>query len=78
MRFRTVRRIDGPALHLQIGRKLKAIRTARGLTQEVIAVHLGVTRASIANLEGGRQAPMIATLYDLSLFYKVPIRRLLP
>jgi transcriptional regulator with XRE-family HTH domain len=45
-----------------LGRQIRTVRMNRGLTQAVLAKQLGFTRASIANLEAGRQALQVHTL----------------
>jgi transcriptional regulator with XRE-family HTH domain len=49
-------------IYLAIGAKIVMMRTALGLTQEDISKRIGLTRASIANIETGRQRIL---LHDL-------------
>lgn len=44
------------ALYSAVGAEMKARRIARGVNQETLALAVGLSRASIANIEGGRQA----------------------
>lgn len=42
----------------EYGQRLNAARVAAGLTQSQLAAQVGLSRSSVANIEGGRQAPM--------------------
>lgn len=44
------------ALYSAVGAEMKARRIARGVNQDALALAVGLSRASIANIEGGRQA----------------------
>jgi transcriptional regulator with XRE-family HTH domain len=48
---------SGPAAEFQAayGGRVREARTAAGITQTVLAQRLGLTRASVANIEAGRQ-----------------------
>ncbi len=50
----------------QFGERVRQIRDARVLTQAVLAEAIGRTRASITNMEAGRQHPTLPTLVDLA------------
>lgn len=56
----------------QFGERVRQIREARGLTQAVLAETIGKTRASITNMEAGRQQPTLSTLVDLARALGVP------
>lgn len=47
------------AIYGNLGRRIKERREALGMSQEVLSVSLGQTRASIANIEAGRQRVML-------------------
>lgn len=49
-----------------LGEYIKRIRKNKGITQETLAVRIGVTRSYISLIESGRKIPAIATLYKLS------------
>ena len=75
----TVRRINVAWLNIQIGKRLRALRRSKNLTLTEVARGLGVTRAAVNNWELGiQQNHVVTTLYNLALFYRVPIRKLLP
>lgn len=77
---RTVRSVDTIWLNAEIGKRLRALRERRGLTLQQVSVGLGVTRAAVNNWELGRAQKnfVLTTIYNLALFYKVPVKRLLP
>ena len=52
-------------LYRRLGRTVAKRRTELGLTQEEVAVKLGLSRASLANLESGRQRIMVHQLFAL-------------
>lgn len=49
-----------------IGKKIKALRKTRGLTQAELADRLGLERASISNYETGKRAPHLHQLEQIS------------
>ena len=79
-RIRTTRVVDRAWINREIGKRLRALRKANGYTLQDVAVALGVTRAAVNNWELAKSQKnfIVGTLYDLALFYKVPIRRLMP
>ncbi len=79
MRIRTVRQIDPLWLNHEIGKRLRALRVAKGYTLAQVGIGLSVTRSAVNNWElGNQQGFMLTTLYNLALFYRVPVRKLLP
>lgn len=52
-------------VYKQFGLRVLQIREALGLTQEEIATRTGLTRSSVANIEGGRQRVL---LLDINRF----------
>jgi transcriptional regulator with XRE-family HTH domain len=49
-----------------VGRNVRAVRQARGMTQEQLAVQSGFSQQYISDLERGRRNPTIVTLHDLA------------
>jgi len=49
-----------------LGEKLKTERIRKNVSQDKMAQHLGLTRASIINLEKGRHRPSIYQLIQIS------------
>ena len=60
-----------------ISKNIRHLRRLKGLTQEVLAEDLSVTRSRISSYEEGRSAPAIDMLIKLSDYFKVPIDILL-
>jgi len=61
-----------------LGRRLKDVREMRGLNQAELAQRVGVSRASISNLEAGKQGLTLETLYHLAHALDTEPRYLLP
>lgn len=47
---------------MELGKKLKALRKTRGLSQEDLALKLGIQRSTISNYEIGRRTPHLKEL----------------
>lgn len=45
-----------------LGRRIRALRTAKGWTQQLLADHAELTRESISAIENGRFDPTFSTL----------------
>lgn len=65
-------------LYSTLGQLVRAARRQAGLTQDVLATRIGLTRASINNIEHGRQKILIHTLFDLAGALGVAPAALLP
>ena len=58
---------------VRFGRKLRKLRKSKGWTQSYMAVHTGIGRAHISNLENGkkeaglRALEILADSFDMSL-----------
>ena len=50
----------------QLGRNVRQLRVAAGLTQTTLAKRSGMNRAYLSRLESGRQNPTLATLERLA------------
>ena len=77
---KTVRRVDPEWLNVELGKRVRAARDAKGWTQAETAIAMGVSRVCIANWESGRHQSgfMLARVYDLALLFDVPVTKLLP
>ena len=53
--------------------RLKEIRNFYGYTQDVVAAHIGITRAAYTNLENGKRQCDAPTLLKLSALYNVTV-----
>ncbi len=70
--------IDDDLIYIHIGKKIKTVRDKADLTQESLADAIGVSRASIANYESGKQSIYISDLYKIADALNIEIRELLP
>jgi transcriptional regulator with XRE-family HTH domain len=61
----------------RFGERLKALRKKRGLSQIDLAVHTGLSRTFISDLEVGRKEPCLRTLEILALGFKLSLGELL-
>ena len=61
---------------MNIGRQVKALRLRRGITQEALAQHLGITTQAVSKWENNVSMPDIALLPELSAFFGVSIDEL--
>ena len=66
------------ALYKRIGSTIKVKRRVLGLTQQQLANQLGISRASLANVETGRQRILVHQLYELAGQLSVNVSDLLP
>jgi transcriptional regulator with XRE-family HTH domain len=57
---------DLDELYGEVGRKLRQARETQGLSQERLAKQLGISRASVVNIEAGRQRAPLHLLWQLS------------
>lgn len=60
-----------------ISKNIRHLRRLKGVTQEVLAEDLNVTRSRISSYEEGRSAPTIEMLIELSDYFRLPIDILL-
>jgi transcriptional regulator with XRE-family HTH domain len=57
-----------------VGRNVKRLRTAAGLSQAVLAERMGVDRAYVSGLELGQRNPTIVTLWHIAEALGVKLR----
>lgn len=62
----------------KLGQNIKKAREEIGYSQSAFAQALQISRASIVNLEKGRQRPPLHLLYEIGLKTKVSVAELLP
>lgn len=67
-----------PLLYKRLGTIIKERRRQLGLTQEHLSKQLGISRASLANVETGRQRVLVHQLYRLAEKLDVNVTTLLP
>lgn len=65
-------------LYKAVGQRIRRIREERRLTQAELAELVSLTRASITNIEQGRQKLLLHTLYDIAAVLTVKPSDLLP
>ena len=53
------------------GERIKDLRKAEGMTQDVLAKRMGMSRASLANIESGRQEIGTAEIVVLARIFEV-------
>ena len=58
----------------ELGRKLKALRLEKGLTQENVAFEVDISRDHLSNIELGKHPINIKTLYKLAQFFEVDMK----
>src|SRR5438105_607703 len=71
---------ESDAFYASLGRRIQDLRKARGLTQEQLGSRIvpAVTRASIANIEAGKQGVLTHTLVQLARALGANAQDLLP
>ena len=62
---------------MALARRLRESREYLGLSQETVAEHLGVPRASVSGMEGGKRKVSSMELRDLSRLYRISVEQLL-
>lgn len=62
---------------MRVGRKIREIRKAKGMSQTDVASKLNVTRQNISQYERGDRFPKISTLAKLATVLDVPVETLL-
>lgn len=65
-------------LYTQVGQRVREARDAAGITQGQLGQRIGLTRASVTNIETARQNVQLHTLYAIAGALEVPIGALLP
>ena len=58
----------------ELGRKLKALRLEKGLTQENVVFEVDISRDHLSNIELGKHPVNIKTLYKLAQFFEVDMK----
>ena len=70
--------LDTNTFYSEVGQKIKKMREARSITQEVLASKVSLTRTSITNIEKGRQKFLLHTLVEIATVLGVNTPSLLP
>jgi len=68
------------AFYQQLGRRIQSLRIQRNITQKQLGDRLlpAVTRASVANLESGKQRILVHTLVQLSELLECELQEVIP
>lgn len=61
----------------RVGGNIRDLRTARGMTQEALALESGVTRNVLIDVEHGRRGLLYERLFDIAEALEVPVAELL-
>lgn len=62
----------------KVGAKIRAKRQERGLSQESLAIAVGLKRPSLSNIEKGRQNILLHTIHDIAETLNTTVDELLP
>ncbi|HML96266.1 MAG TPA: helix-turn-helix transcriptional regulator [Thermodesulfobacteriota bacterium] len=65
-------------LYTKIGKLIRVQRNKKKLTQNELAMKVGLTRTSITNIESGSQKIQIHDLYSIAQVFNIPVQSLLP
>lgn len=65
-------------IYVDLGEEIRKRREALGMTQSALGNHLGLSRTSITNIEGGRQPLQVHQLYRMAAILRVSVTDLLP
>src|SRR4051812_25353857 len=65
-------------LYEVVGERVSSARRNKGLRQGHLADRVGVTRASIVNIEGGRKRPPLHLLWQIAASLDLDLHRLIP
>lgn len=68
------------SFYIDLGRRIQTLREERLLTQEKLGrmLHPSMTRASVANIEGGKQRVLAHTLVSIASALKIALGDLIP
>ncbi len=61
---------------VQIGRRIRVLRTERGWTQAMLADHVELTREHLSELEGGKKEMCVRTLARIAEALEIRLREL--
>lgn len=74
-----VRTSDGhDSLYRLLGKHIERARHAAALSQDKLAKMIGVTRASVVNIEHGRQRPPLHLIWEIATVLEVDPSELIP
>ena len=62
---------------IKLGKNLKRLRAAKGLTQADVAKVVGITCPYLSNVENGKVNPKLSTITKLARALDVPVEKLM-
>lgn len=65
-------------IQLRVGKKIKALRSAKGISQEALAFRCKLHRTYISDIERGLRNVSIKNIEKIAKALQVPINELLP
>jgi len=65
-------------IYQQIGKNIRTVRRRAEKAQDELASQLGISRATLANMETGRQRILVHQLYAIAQALKIGLNDLLP
>jgi transcriptional regulator with XRE-family HTH domain len=65
-------------LVLKFGKRIRAIREDRGLSQEELGAKAGLHRTYISLIERGKQSATLDTMEKIADALNVPVKKLMP
>lgn len=69
---------DFDELYSELGRKIRHVRESKQFTQGELAKRLGISRASVVNIEAGRQHTPLHLLWQLAEMLGTELTSLIP
>lgn len=64
--FVVLRNMDADQIYKNLGSRIRSLRKSLGWTQDRLAKAVGISRASLANIEAGRQQVLVHHLFTLA------------
>jgi transcriptional regulator with XRE-family HTH domain len=58
--------MDANQIYRNLGKRIRDLRKGLGRTQDQLAKQVGISRASLANIEGGRQQVLVHHLFGIA------------
>jgi DNA-binding XRE family transcriptional regulator len=58
---------------VRVGRRIRKLRKERGWTQDYLAIHTGLGRTFISNIERGKKEPCLRSLEILALGFEMSL-----
>lgn len=65
-------------LLIKLGKRIRELRKARGLSQEMLANEAGVDRSYMGNIERGENNPTVTSIVKIAKGLKVEVGELFP